>query len=68
MMRYCNDPRLSVCVVPLALGQMSVDVDMAVLDGVELVVLDVVEVVILVGDGVVVLDGVGMLVADLSFN
>lgn len=66
-MRYCNDPRLSVYVVPLALGQMSVDV-MAVPDDVELVVLDVVEVVVLVGVGLVVLDGVWTLVEELLFN
>ncbi|KUL86926.1 hypothetical protein ZTR_05276 [Talaromyces verruculosus] len=68
MMRYCNEPRLTACVVPLALGQMSVDVDMDVPDGVELVVLDVVEVIVLVGVGVVVLDGVGMLVEELLFD
>jgi hypothetical protein len=67
-MRYWNDPRLSVWVVPLALGQISVDVEMAVLDGVELVVLDDAKLVVLVGVGVVVLDGVWLLVEDLLFN
>lgn len=67
-MRYWNDPRLFVCVVPLALGQISVDVEMAVLDGVELVVLDDAKLVVLVGVEVVVLDGVWLLVDDLLFN
>lgn len=52
--------------MPLALGQISVDIEMAVLSSVELVVLDVVEMVVLVGVGVVVLDGPWLVVELLS--
>jgi hypothetical protein len=54
--------------VPLALGQISVGVEMAVLNSVELVVLDAVEMVVLVGVGVVVLDGPWLVVEDLLSN
>lgn len=71
-MRYWRGPRLSVCVVPLALGHISVDMGMAVLDGVELVVLlavlDVAEMAVLAGVGVVVLDGVWLVVEELLFS
>lgn len=53
--------------MPLALGQMSVDVEMDVLDGIELdVVEDVVaEIAVLVGVGVVMLEDVWMFVEEL---